>query len=342
MSVRLLIISILVFTGGTSVRASLPADSVRVSISVSRGSLAIGDSVTVESAVTVPRGITATEPFPMEPDPLLDIEKRDVREEPTASGAVRTYRFLAYISAVDTVRIGPFAVRWSSASGDSGSAVSNTLVIPIKGLVEKPDAAPKPSRAPLPIPSRGLPWWLIPLAAALVAAGAVWYLLKRRKKPGAVVPVPLKPIDELDEFERIRLLRLLETGQVKELYASVSGAMRAFMHRNMGFEAMYRTTGEIKRALDRASVDPAVKESIRGIFDESDMVKFAKFIPPAERSSTIIDRALVPVRSVLEQAERERLAEEERKRAQTAGKPPAETPAHAGGGNPPAAGGGDR
>jgi hypothetical protein len=239
------------------------------------------------------------------------MESRSVREEPTASGSIRRYGILAYIVSADTAKIGPFAVRYVTAAGDSGEALSNTLVLPVVGFVEKPDAPLKPSRDPLGIASKGLPGWLYPLIAAILAALAGWLILKKLRIKPALPPAPMKPVDELEEFERIRALRLGETGQVKELYARVSGAMRGFMQRNMGFDALYSTTEEIKRNLARASCDHMVKDSFREVFDESDMVKFAKYLPPDNLSTTIIDRAVVPVKGALAHIarERERLAE---------------------------------
>jgi hypothetical protein len=292
--------------------AAIPGDAVRVEISVPRTTLSIGDSVTVECAVTVPRGARTGEPFVKEPDPLLEMESRSVREETTASGSIRRYGILAYIVSADTAKIGPFAVRYVTAAGDSGEALSNTLVLPVAGFVEKPDAPPKPSRDPLGIASKGLPGWLYPLIAVILAALAGIALFVRATRRVAPPPhAPMKPVDELEEFERIRALRLGETGQVKELYARVSGAMRGFMHRNMGFDALYSTTEEIKRNLARASFDHMVKDSFREVFDESDMVKFAKYVPPDDLSTTIIDRAVVPVKGALAHIarERERLAE---------------------------------
>ena len=316
-------LAVLAAGGGSSATAAPTADPVRVEISVPRAGLSIGDSVTIGCTVILPRGARAGEPRPPEPDPLLDIGKYTVREEAAASGVIRRYGFLAYIVSADTVKIGPFAVRYVTAAGDSGEALSNVLVLPVAGFVENPDAPPKPSRDPLVIQSKGMPWWLIPLAAAILAALAGWLILKRPRKKPSPSAAPPRPVDELGEFERIRALRLGEAGQIKELYARVSGAMRAFMHRNMGFEALYSTTEEIKHSLARSPRDRAVKDSIREVLDESDMVKFAKYIPPDGLSSTIIDRAVVPVRKVLDDIARERgrLAGEEPGNASTAGGP---------------------
>jgi len=143
------------------------------------------------------------------------------------------------------------------------------------------------------------------LLLLVAAVAAVLYFLRKRKTPAAPTPPP-EPIDEIKEFERIKELRLHEKGKIRELYIMVSNAMRGFLHRNLEFDALYETTEEILDRLSRDSIDDVTYRKIREIFHESDMVKFAKYVPAPELCSTIVDRALVPVRTILERIERER------------------------------------
>ncbi len=329
----------IVATGGPVKRPALAADMPTILIAVPQTVVAVGDSVAVSCRVSVPDGMRVSEPVAASADSLLDLEKPTVREEKSASGIVRTYGYVAYVISVDSVRIGPFSVSWASASGDSGTTASNAIVLPVKSVVAQADTSVMPSRDPLAVSRKGLPRWLIPAILAVLAALAVWYALTRKKKPPVAAPPPPKPLDEIEEFEKIRSLRLRESGQVKELYLYISAAMRGFMQRNMGFDALYETTEEIKRALARAPFDGGVKDSIGRIFDEADMVKFAKYLPPEDLSATIIDRAISPVRTVLDQKaverERARLAEEEKKRREPA-------PTARGTAATPSSGGGER
>lgn len=309
----------LLMMGGGAVEAALPPNPVTIEISALKTGISIGDSVTIRCIVTLPDSMRAGEPFLKEKNPLIDMEKQWAGEEKTSAGTVRRYGFLAYVAATDSVLVGPFAVGYVTARGDSGEAISNIVSLRIAGVVAKQDTVLSPSRAPFEIPSRGIPSWLIPLVVVLLLALAAWLILRRLRKPPAQVPVVEKPINELEEFEHIRALQLREKGQVKELYALVSTAMRGFISRNMGFDAVHSTTDEIRRSLERQWKDRRVTDSMRAIFEESDMVKFAKYLPPDDYSATVIDRSITPVRTVLDQIaaerERERLAEEERKRA---------------------------
>jgi len=133
-----------------------------------------------------------------------------------------------------------------------------------------------------------------------------------RKKKNKNIPLLSVPIDEIGEFERIRKQKLHEKGQIKELYILVSNAMRGFIHRNMNYEALYKTSEEIFAELFPNVSDSTTSNDIKKVFDESDMVKFAKFHPPDELTSTIIDRAERPVKTVLEKIKLEKFLEAEK------------------------------
>lgn len=308
--------------------AGLPS----IEISAADTDIALGDSVAIRCTVTVPTGADAGEPSLREKTSLVELERRSVSEEVSGTGGMRRYDFLAYVFSPDSVRIGPFVVHYVTAAGDSGAVESDVLVLPVRGFLKNPEAPPQPNRSPFEISGGGVPRWVYALlAAALLAAVAVWLFRKRKRRP-APVPVIERPLDEIGEFEHIRALHLREEGQIKELYARVSGTMRGFVHRNMGFDALYSTTDEIRRKLARNWKDRETADAIRAVLEESDMVKFARYLPPDALSATIIDRAIVPVRKVMDQLaaerERERLAEEERRR--TAASSPAVPAAPAG------------
>jgi hypothetical protein len=299
--------------------AALPAGPPTIEISAADSAISLGDSVSIRCTVTIPTGVEVAEPRLREENSSFEIERRIDSMEKTASGRVQRYEYLIYVFSPDSVRVGPFITPYVTANGDSGVAVSNILDFTVAGFMENPEAPPKPSRDPLEIKGGGFPvWGWVLIAAALVAALAIYMILRRKKKPVPAVIIE-RSLDEIGEFEHIRALHLKESGQIKELYAQVSGAMRGFLHRNMGFDALYSTTEEIRRKLSRTWKDRESADAIRVIFEESDMVKFAKYTPPEELSSTVIDRAIIPVRRALdviaEESERARVAEEERRRA---------------------------
>lgn len=312
--IPILVSGVFLVSGGGAFAAS-PGAIPMVRISIPQSRITIGDSVAIRCTVTVPPGVIVAEPFPVEENPFLDVERRAVGEEKTAAGIVRNYDFVGYVLSPDSVRIGPFAVRYIAA-GDTGQVVSAAFDFRVAGFVKSAEDSLRQRRGPVRVSGGWFPLWLLLLILVLLAVAV--FLYRRRRKHPVPLPETEGPPDEIELFERIRSQHLAETGRVKELYAEVSDAMRGFVHRNMGFDALYSTTDEIRRGL-RAWKDRETADAVRVIFEESDMVKFARYLPAPEQPASLIDRALVPVRTVIAgieaERERERLAEEERRRA---------------------------
>ncbi len=321
------------FGGGTG-NSSASSDTVTVEIAPSTYQVTIGDSLSIFCTVTFPDGVRCGEPQLSGDRNSLDITKQWQTQETKDTGGFREqYGYLTYAFVPDTLTVGPFIVDYIIADGTNGSALSNVITLVVGGFIENPEATPKANRLPFGIPSGGIPLWAVVCLLLLGAAilGIILYFV-RRKKP-VPLAVPAKSIDEIGEFERIRSMKLYESGRIRELYILMSSAMRGFIHRNMGFEALYKTSEEILSNISRQSHDTVIEQEIREIFEESDMVKFAKYSPPEDRTSTAIDRALVPVKKVLDTIAREkaRLAEElESKESQEVSAP---TPVTGDGGN---------
>jgi len=294
---------------GGGAQAASPPENVRIDIRSSLQTPTIGDSLTVFCTITAPKSAHIGDPYVVDASPFLDFMGYHRESVDSAPGLRETrIRYLTYALGADSLTIGPFSVDYTTASGDSGTAISNTLVLPVTGVMDSEE--PKPNRAPVDLPS-GFPSWLIALLVALALAALAFYFLRRRlrKQPIPTAGVQ-QPVDEIGEFEKIRELRLHEQGKIRELYIRVSDAMRGFIHRNMEFDALYETSEEILSHLSSNEPDGEIVRAMRDVFGESDMVKFAGILPPADRSATIVDRAIVPVRKVVSRIERERARRE--------------------------------
>ena len=171
-------------------------------------------------------------------------------------------------------------------------------------VLDSADTALKPNRDPMTIPAKGIPRWVFALVGAALLAMALAIILLKTKQRTFTGPVAGKPVDEIEEILRIASLGLIEQGKYKELYFMISMALRGFMHRIMRFDAMYETTDEITRELKKSSYDESITGAITVILREADQVLFATYIPSREQVSTVIERTVVPVRSVLDENRR--------------------------------------
>ena len=303
---------------------------VCIEIKTSTSQISVGDSLSLFCTVTVPGGVKAGEPYLKGKSPFFDIEKqweeketfqRKVRSTSDSGISTEHYGFLLYVFSPDTLRAGPFIVDYVTDDGRSETAISDIIVLPITGIVENTESLPLPNRDPMIIASKLISIWLLILIISLIIITALAILYYFYRKKTSLKPIPGKPIDEIGEFIRIRNMKLYESGRLKELYILLSAAMRGFIQRNMKFDALYETTEEIEKQLFKTSSDTGIirerdiynnkeyQKSLRSmseILEESDMVKFAKFVPPAELSSSVIDRSIEPVKAVLDDIARKK------------------------------------
>jgi hypothetical protein len=134
------------------------------------------------------------------------------------------------------------------------------------------------------------------LALALAVLALLWFLARRRKRAGAAAPtavVDLRPPEEIayEELERIAGLQLVEQGRFKEHYTLTADCLRRYAEGIYGIPAMDRTTEEFYADLRRARVDGQQVRLFKDFLDESDLVKFAKYVPPVEEAQEAVPRA---------------------------------------------------
>ncbi len=95
----------------------------------------------------------------------------------------------------------------------------------------------------------------------------------------------------LKELDRIEALGLLEREMVKEHYTLVSESVRRYLERKYDVLAMVSPTSFTLESLEEIRVDPDGQELTADVLEESDMVKFAKFIPARESAGSLTTRA---------------------------------------------------
>jgi hypothetical protein len=134
------------------------------------------------------------------------------------------------------------------------------------------------------------------LALALAILALLWFMARRRKRTEAAAltaVVDLRPPEQIayEELERIAGLQLVEQGRFKEHYTLTADCLRRYAEGIYGIPAMDRTTEEFYAALRWARVDGQQVRLFKDFLDESDLVKFAKYVPPVEEAQEAVPRA---------------------------------------------------
>ncbi len=143
-----------------------------------------------------------------------------------------------------------------------------------------------------------LPWLAGGLLLALIA-GIGYLFWRRRQARLALAAVDNRQPYEvaLDELQRIGSLGLPEQKRFKEHYSLVSDTVRLYLERSYELPMMERTTSEIGRELQRTSLDRATRSRVKSFLEESDLVKFADYVPSEADAYELIAQGRMIVES---------------------------------------------
>lgn len=233
------------------------------------------------------------------------LDQRPMRPGKGSQGRVVTGK--AYVITAFTVgehTTPPLRVSYLDRQGKPQEVETDPIRITVtsvltgtEGMTSTLDIRDLKPQAELPRDWSWLLWaGLAGLALALAVLALLWFLARRRKRAEAAAPVAvvdLRPPEQIayEELERIAGLKLVEQGRFKEHYTLTADCLRRYAEGIYGIPAMDRTTQEFHAALWRAKVDGQQVRLFKDFLNESDLVKFAKYVPPVEEAREALPRA---------------------------------------------------
>ena len=184
--------------------------------------------------------------------------------------------------------IPPLAIIYQDQQGIPKWVLSDSIAIDVKSVPKKATDRDdiRGLKPPWEIP--GSIWIYILVGTLLLAAGlGYWYYRKFiMKKPLGMVPEVKKSAWEvaLEELENLRKTDLVNTGKVKEYYFGLSEILRKYMENRFNLACIDRTSEEIIAELKNGILEEKIKGRFLTFLLESDLVKFAKFIPAQKKT----------------------------------------------------------
>ncbi|MBA3657894.1 MAG: hypothetical protein H0W69_11145 [Gemmatimonadaceae bacterium] len=129
---------------------------------------------------------------------------------------------------------------------------------------------PKPLRARYPVQKTN--WWpLIILAIAAALAELLWWIYKRWR---ARRDAPRDPYDvALDEFKRVEALELPQKGEPERHAVLMAEAMRVYLSAKVPAAGISDTPRQL---VDHVTGAGLADERVRGIMEETELLKFAR------------------------------------------------------------------
>jgi len=264
----------------------LPAQEISARATVDSSSYSIGDPVTVRLRFSHGGGISFNPLFGDTLGSFLVLSRPALtpsgENETVGSFVVSRYdsgtavippaefSYLDADSSLKTVSTGPLTVRFALVEVDTSG--------PIRDL-----------RPPISIPMTLAEIALFAgIALILVAASYLVYrfLKKRKERAGmpADTPAEIRPphVIALEELGTLREKHLWQRGLSKQYYSELTDILRRYFEARFGLRAPEETTEEIMRGIDVHIKERDVREIVRSLLIDADLVKFARFVPGTE------------------------------------------------------------
>jgi len=224
--------------------------------------------------------------------------------EPDGGWVVETMEVRLVAFEVGALEIPAQGISVVDAAGNVGVLATEPYTVEVKSLIaNEPEPKLKPDAGP---GERVFEKDYTPLyvLGAIGCAGALvlltllgrWIWSKRRKRPGPPPPPP-RPAEEIaiEKLEALKASAHLAEGRTKLFHILLSEAIREYLGNRYGFDSLERSTEELLVELRRRRLDRALFNRMLDFLSETDLVKFAKYVPDVAESARLLDEAFALV-----------------------------------------------
>ncbi len=303
------VIMALMFLGASG---ELCGQEVRATAKVDSNNIFIGDWLKLHLEVEHPANISVA--WPQLADSLQGFEVIQRGEHSTQqSGQNVLESAVLTITAYDsgTFIVPPLPFQYV-VQGDTTKKLAETspILVTVHGIpvdTTKDIRDIKPPLSPSITFSEILPY----LIGTVVLGGLVWllyYIRQKRKMGESLLPeAPARPAGEvaLEALGALDAERLWQRGKIKEYHSQLTDIVRVYIERRFGVMAMELTSDEVLSTQQIKDLEGGAREKLREILFRADLVKFAKFQPPAGENEASMARANSFVETTWRTAEKE-------------------------------------
>jgi hypothetical protein len=273
-----------------------PAGPVRVSSSLDKAIITVGDLITYTLEVEAPADSQVAMPQPGAELGGFIIRDYTPPEKKKLDRTVivkMTYQITAY--ATGTLEIPPLPVIVKAPGGLVTGLWAEGVQVRVAPVSNPDDLEIRDVKPPVLIPINWRPYYLfggIALGLVILAAGALLSLYRWRPRPEEL-PAPVKPAHELfyEEMQALLALKLLEAGEVEAFYTKLSEIARRYLALRYRIYALEYTTTEILDRLRDKSLEMRAFSRIQWLLEETDLVKFAQHLPAEGERKEIAGKA---------------------------------------------------
>ena len=250
--------------------------------------LTVGDPFEIVLTVEHPGEINASEPFADSLEPFM-IVKQQSRQVEEAGKIVKVYTYGFVCFGTGQLKIPSFKL--TIQRGDLlDTLYSNTVDVKVASVLPVEMEDINDIKGPVRFPN------FMPLivSAILLLVAATGYLgyryLKKFRRAKALAGRLVPPwIEAMLALEKIPVDDWLAKGMIKRYYYSLSEILKRYLERRFEFKAAEQTTTEIADNLRSLRIPQ--RDEFNRFFTRADMVKYAKYVPPAGEVASAIESA---------------------------------------------------
>lgn len=201
------------------------------------------------------------------------------------------------IYKVGTFDIPSIPIHYERAGSRSLVQTSQEHIV-VQSILKHEDEKLADIKGPIKIPFDVWPVILGTLVVLIAAAAGIFLLfwIKRRGKKQKVIPAEdifkgIPPHEwAYSELDKLLERKLLEKGLHKDFYIAFSEILKRYLEGRYRMDAMEKTTDEIRENIAKAKINSQYCREALSIFEECDLVKFAKYIPEHEHNKMSIQQ----------------------------------------------------
>lgn len=278
------------------------AQQVKVSASLERDSIWLGDQIKMILVAEYPVGTTIT--FPQVKDSLnngIDVISRSTRDSSKLSDGILQMRQSYIITAFDS---GPHPIEPFKFVGHSRITPDTLRSNPLRLFVKVPPVDLKKGFADIkkpygaPVTFKEIAPWILGIILLASIVFLILYAINRRKKNIPLFSLPVKPklpphVVALSELDKLKEEQLWQHDKVKDYYTRLTDIIRVYLEDRYDVPAMEQTTQEILTQFkgENSAIKGKLFSGLQKTLDTSDLVKFAKYTPLADENHYVLVQA---------------------------------------------------
>ena len=267
------------------------AVNVQVTAKAFPSKATLGDEIRLVIQIERPKKFIVD--APSEKINLSPFEVKRVEVSPTQRGENRVQEtFTVVLTAFEMgkLKVPAFPILYRTDTGRVERLMTDLVDVEVVSVGKKSTGKEdiRSIKGPVFFDLRFIKDWVCGILAALLTIFLIAKVIRRRNK-NKIDPESLLAADDRARLELGRLKKkgYLEERKMKEFYSELSNILRRYFERQYLIVALESTTEELISTLKQKEFNSGAVQKIKEVLEACDLVKFAKYDPPASLASSL-------------------------------------------------------